>query len=338
MWLPFVSLVTARLWPRAKTPGLDRFLIGFGLWVLLQAAAVAYSRGAGGTGPDQRHIDILSPSVLVNGVSALVVYRLARLRWPTWACRLCLAGAVGWFAVSAWGLFRLADFKMRITSPGFGGECAGWERNVRDFVVSRGKESLDGKAIPFPEWGRNLLITYLENPYLRTILPAEVRESVQLDFSRTLPGGLEPLPRPADGWWSSFAPRSVPGSVNVESAPVRTRFPFLRFEIAGNPEMGGNRLEVMSPDGPARPVSASPAADARGKRKVTVRSPGDVVVVRARTPGFGPVNWFAFTEPVEVGWISYLATRLAGLGPLLLAAGIALMAFLLLDARGRCGT
>jgi hypothetical protein len=329
MWLPFATLLAARLWPRAETPALDRFLIGVGLWGLLQAAAVAYSRGAGGAGPDQRHLDLLTPSILVNGVSALVVQRLARLRFRKWVSRISLAGVVGWFAVSAWGLFRLADVAIRVASPGLGAWCAERERNVRDYVVSRGAESLDDKTIPFPDWGRSLLTGYLEDPYLRTILPAEIRERVRLEFSRTIPGGLETLPRPVDGWWSSYSARRVPGSVDLESAPARIRLPFLRFGVAGNLDGKWNRLEVSAPGGSNQTVMTR-RGKGGGKSAVTVRSPGVVVVVRARAPRLGPDDWFAFTEPVEIGWVSWLASRLAGMGTLLLEASVALLAALLL--------
>ena len=338
LWLPFVALLAMQLRRPASGTALECFLLGLGVWVLLQAAAVAYSRGALGGGPDRRHLDVLLPGLLVNGVSA--VHLFWTLRATPWRRRLALTG---WSLCAAWVLLLQGIDVYRDVSPAHRDWAGALERDLRAFVVSRGAVSLDGKEIPFPEAGRKAFIGTLTEPRLRQLFPAELREPLHLrpsapdlagfDVGRRLPDPSMVTPLL---WWSSFASEPAPGPILVESVSLTSRFPLLRFGLAGHPSDAGNFLEVVAVRGASRVSVLSPEVFGESPRDVTVLTPSETFVVRAGARGRGPRGWFCFTEPTEVGRLSWLASRATESGPAVVAVGLALaLALVVLEGRQR---
>jgi hypothetical protein len=68
-----LAAVAVRWW-KEPTP-LSTFAVTLGLWVCLQAAAVAFMRGGEGRMPDWRHMDILALIAVVDAVAFAVLFR-----------------------------------------------------------------------------------------------------------------------------------------------------------------------------------------------------------------------------------------------------------------------
>ena len=339
IWLPLLLVLRERLRRGAERPGLGLLVVGLGVWLALQAAAVSYSRGANGGGPDRRHLDVLFPALFVNGVGVALLFENGRRRaGAPWRCRIALSA---WALCAAWVAVRQGVDVLRDVSPAQRDWFAERERNLRAFVVTGGEVSLEGKEIPFPEWGRNLLAGYLTEPRLRRLLPAELREPLTLVPSAPSPAFdvRRGLPDPALitslRWWTSFAPEPQPGPIRFESAPLTARLPFLRFDLAGHPGENGNTLEVVAASGRCAAVF-SPKVFGEVPRSADVRAPSGPFLVRADSPGRGPRGWFAFSDPVEVGRLSRMASVAASNGVLVAAAGV-ILALALLGLEWRRG-
>ena len=81
-----------------------RLPLGFGVWVLLQAAAISYARGAGGIAPTSRYLDLLAPGLLVEVTCLALGIGLVAAQTPrrwvkgaaaAWMTLVVVGGAVG---------------------------------------------------------------------------------------------------------------------------------------------------------------------------------------------------------------------------------------------------
>jgi hypothetical protein len=106
-WLPVGALVAAAARRRAKTTELERLVVGLSLWVVLQAAGLAYGRGAGAAPPVTRYLDMLSLGLLAN-VMALVALR-DRSFPGTLGRRVAHGLLVCWLLFAAVGVDRLTS-------------------------------------------------------------------------------------------------------------------------------------------------------------------------------------------------------------------------------------
>lgn len=76
LWSPFAILnYRICISRKEKLSRYPFFIIGLGLWTLLQCIAVAYARGFEGSGPASRYMDLLSMILAVNILSAHYLYR-----------------------------------------------------------------------------------------------------------------------------------------------------------------------------------------------------------------------------------------------------------------------
>lgn len=182
LWAPWLALVGSVLIFRRRVPPpwrwSDTVVAGLGAWVLLQAAAVAYSRGAGMEQLGSRYGELVALGLVVN---AYGVWRLAVLPdvTRTWRALACLVAAVfTWQAIQGlrdqtglarpWLEQRAALYRIQID-------------HVRAFIDSGRVEALLDQPhlhIPFPDARR--LAAMLSHPTLRDMLPAVVQPRRQL--------------------------------------------------------------------------------------------------------------------------------------------------------------
>jgi hypothetical protein len=301
---------------RAKTTELERLVVGLSLWVVLQAAGLAYGRGAGATPPVTRYLDILSLGLLAN-VMALVALR-DRSFPGTLGRRLAHGVLVCWLLFAAVGVDRLTSQSL-VTLGAWRQYFAAHAFNVRrllntddvaEFTLMRPLVDL-----PYPD--PNRLATLLQDPFIRGILPAAIRLPLRVEpriitndtFVRESPyAGDMPRDPLARAWWS-LPDQGRKAKGHFESAPmacqVRRR---LKFEVAGYLGWEGQYLAVRNLR-TGRDVPVMPA-------RVAQESWAEVVVPCPRDP-FAIVgiddtdsSWFAFREPVEIGWPSVAAEAL----------------------------
>ncbi len=330
MWLPTGVLLILMTLRRSKTTVLERFIIGLGFWVALQAGAIAYGRGAGAPVPAARYQDFLSLGFVANAVAAAV--SLDRMGSGTMARRVAMTALVCWLLVPIVGLQRLVA-ETQATVGVWRQYWSAQASNVRRFVITGDLTEFTSKRpveqLPYPD--AQALAAMLQEPYIRRILPAAVREPVRVE-PRTVtndafvPDGSYPMtPRdPISRSWGSYTNQGALARGRFESLPIEScQFgSSLQFHVAGS---SGLRRQYLA------------AKDLQSGREQKVE-PGKLAgegwvsaVVACPTGPYAIVavdetldDWLSFREPVEVGRASPMVEWLIALSPKLIVIGLAL--------------
>jgi hypothetical protein len=316
-------------------------LVGLGVWTVLEAAAIAYSRGAGGILPTSRYMDTLSLALVVNG-AALLALATSRQRW---VARVGNAVFVVWLVAQALGL----DGLTRTELEAGGAETRkawheAYERNLRAFVHDDDLTALLSKSaqteIPF--WSTPMLANaWLRHPWIRQILPASIRGPLAVmsdgDNDAFVVNGYYPT-TPADPVrpaWGSYGLRANETTGTFTSRPLACPHNlWIDFEVAGY--LGSDGLALaLQPDAQrvATPIRPSALAHERWL-PASVRCPGVPFRIVARDDN--RELWFAFREPVEIGAWSAAAGWLARRHRWIILCGL-LLAALALRRQPRAG-
>ena len=78
LWVPLIVVAGLVLVRRLRSTPLEQMSLALGAWVVIQAAALAYSRGVNGTAPASRYLDMLCFGFVVNTIA--LVWRSLALR------------------------------------------------------------------------------------------------------------------------------------------------------------------------------------------------------------------------------------------------------------------
>ncbi len=328
LWLPLIAVVVFALTRRLRTTPLEQFSLALGAWVVIQCAALAYSRGVGGTAPASRYLDMLSFGFVVNSLAFLALSDARPGRG--WRRALGVA-TVAWLAIGAYGI---ADLSRAVLAKD-GRERSIWMqeyvRNVRQFIMTGDVARLVEKRGPYelPYHTPWMLAAWLEHPDVRHILPATVREPIALqarvDGSETFVRTTTPKdPLPV---WDSYGTARAKARGRFESEPTRCdEFGRLRFEVAGAARDARMYLAVKDVNGRETPVRPG-LGTGSGWVGVSVPCPADPFTVVAVDDS--PTSWFAFRQPATIGWMSAAAESmierwriLAALAVLVAAAAV----------------
>lgn len=299
-------------------------ILALGLWVLVQLAATGYARGAGADYPASRYMDTLTFGAAVNALALGWLLSADAGKTSVRFGRHALAGA--WVLTLGFGLYNLLAHTVRWELADAKKYYLNAESNMRRYLASNDPKELARPEIPFPS--AQGLIERLAHPSLRQLMPIPLRpplplapadqatgfleNDARLDDSDTPPRrGLSPATAPLDALitWGSFGPDGPAGQGAWQSQPLTSRFPWLKFETAG---------DVGPPHN--QPVSLALHDAATGEKLVDVfptRRPLDtwraayvrtpkkpfIVVATDRSTG----GWVAFSGPVEMGAASYWA-------------------------------
>jgi len=181
--------------------------------------------------------------------------------------------------------------------------------------------------VPYP--GAQRLADFLQEPYIRRILPASVRSSLRVEAQTVTGDAFVPegfyaiIPRdPLQRSWGSLSAVGNPAKGRFASQPLTCRAGFLKFELAGYVGQTNQRLALKDLSS-AREFSVS-ASHLPRERWVDafVRCPdGPFEIVGVDED---PATWFAFREPVEMGPGSLVAESLITNSSGLLAAALML--------------
>ncbi|HVW21330.1 MAG TPA: hypothetical protein VHC86_08950 [Opitutaceae bacterium] len=349
LWLPWLLLFARTLW-RSEDGARGRaqwVLAALGGWVLLQVAATAYARGAGGDPPASRYVDTLVFGAVVNAVSAAWLIGAFERRRKVAAACLGLAWAAA-FGVGADGELSR---NFHIEFPAVRAYYANCVRSVRNYLATGDENYLQPGSIPYPS--ADLLIDRLNIDGIRAWLPAGVRPPLALasapgstgfwfhgtippQASTFLPPDLRrgPAAAPAApvlenarvrGSYGPFGP--APGSWT--SQPARAARGWLEFETSGEIGPPGTRLELRDASDQRVLAEVRPSREpGESWRVARVPAPRGPFVVAASADGSG--RWLAFGDPVEMAPLSYLAwwagKKGLGLAWIAGAAGLLLLA------------
>lgn len=302
------------------------FLIATAIWVYLNAAAMAYGRGAGGEGPASRFMDTLYLSPILNFAAFLYLGTPFR-------SRRAQAGLWGWGAVLLTGMVVALGTDTLHVIPEVAQGHRLRETNTRQFLSDFDRKrmaELHFSLLPF--YPADRLADLLENENLRALLPTPLRRSLPASqtnnwFFSANGGSFATPARPFEKVWGSFGPGGPAGTgqLALDYEPPR-KGGYLEIPVAGSPGEPGVTLRMETAGN--RPLAnLAPRRDPGDSwRSVYVRNPREPFRIVAEDSS--PSHWVAFAEPKEVGpatlltrfvlrgWFVFLGT---GIGLLLLA-------------------
>lgn len=300
---------------RKTTSPHDAVLLGLFAWIILQCAATAYARG-GGPILSARYFDLLSVNVALGFVFLVRCCDGRPRRLLTAAWMLAMAAGL---------LFECRRQWQDFIGPGIPRHLQ-QEANVRAYLLTHDDNHLLNKPwdeIPYPDG--QALLDRLASPAIQAAMPPIVRCAVAITtpedhLPSAVPADLSvPLAPLALSTW-----RAPAGKLSWRS-PIQSpaTLPVLRFRIAGDLGTPGHALHlvVKSAAGSIEVIPDSPPAD--GWIIVTVFRPAGPWWIEAEDAD--PAGWFAFTEPVEVGRLSWFVEKLLKLHFAVLLAGLVLL-------------
>ncbi len=325
VWLPFFIMIREQF--RVKgTSQLTQFLLALGIWALLHAAAIAWSRGFSFA---PRYKDIMIVGVLVN---LIITFYLLGAHW-TFLRRFSTYRGTIWMGaailVSCTGMSVRHLNTSDISTAGFRDIQ---EVNTARYLLTGDPSSLVDQPpfhIPYPSAER--LIAVLADPDLRRVLPASIRAPLDVEPAESTgfsPGAIPPeLP--------TLPHRSVLGSWSADKArrrseylsnPISSSFQWLVFDIAGGGE--GTSLEILPIEGTAIPINLG--GQGSGWERVVVEAPRGPFRLHA-SDGSGHDGWLAFSLPRELAGGGYYIRRILSGNLFVLAFGmISLLAGLII--------
>ena len=326
--LPAAAFVR-RCWRTRSLDPDDDLLLALLVWLVLQMAAAAYARGDAGV-LTSRYLDFLTISLVAGFICVAREFpaRIAPYLAGIWLCAM----GVGL------GLETKTQWDKQIV-PGEARRRHG-EENVKAYLFSGDASHLMNKPfgeIPYPNG--EILRSRLEPEAIRRVMPPSVRtgEPILANEHRhsALPSGLgvpESM-RVLSTWSAGSEGRTFTWRSPMQSPAA---LPILRFRILGDlgPAHPSLRLVVKSEAGE---VAVKPDAAPGGRWKsVNVFRPSGAWWIEATDSD--PDGWFAFTEPVQVGRLGWLAGKLLKfhLAAIVLGA-VALIAGGALARRNRAG-
>ncbi len=312
--LPPAALALAYFRRRIDGP-IALTLLGASTWFCLQAAAIAYARGAETHGYASRYCDTLSVGVLT---SLLALTYLAATAPTAGARRFWIALVAVFAGTSLWGLSREAATTQTNTLNLMPGINAARIACVRDYLTSPTPEFFKKSPwdeLPYPSAER--LAELLDNGVFKKVLPESVRSplSITADGGETrgfnpannnLPTGLSP---PGMAAWISVAGTEA----RFVSLPFHVDHSRLSIFVAGEGP-GSGQLNLLDANNQKVEPLGTPELLPRWKRLNYNVAPGQYRLAVTHA-GAG---WLAFTVPKTNSRLSVLALKVVQLGPWLL--------------------
>ena len=306
-------------------------LIGVSAWVILQAAAMAYLRGGGAVPPPvSRYMDILALGGLANFLAVLILLR--ELPNGTDARQVGIVLATCWITGLVAGSFLISQHELTFRGLRMGSLYPA-EETVRAYVATGDRRYLDGDPtmIPYPDASR--LAMLLDDPTIRSILPAVVRLPLRLEKARDtgnafVPDGYAPaVQNPSyERGWGSYSAQVAAARGSMESQSITTRLHYLQFEITGYMRKGLSLFLHSEQTGKKARVSPTKRED-KYWRLAYVAVPDENIRILADDDN--AEEWFGFREPRELARFSYYADVLTRRGKTICYGGGVLLLGLL---------
>jgi hypothetical protein len=307
--------------PRFRTRAEMLFVIG--VWVIVQAAAIAYARGENGHIPiASRYMDVLGLGALVNALC--VVLLIDSVRSAKWYAARRVVGAI-WIAATVGGAIHLSADDLSSSGKE---ALLPMEDNVRGYVATHDPNYLIGDH---PYSDANRLANLLDDPTIRKILPTIVRPALPLEFYRSTGDAFVANGYPAqlttppyERAWGSYSQSVREARGTMESKSFHAELPYLQFEVAGSLARGLSLSLRDDETGNEERVNSKARAN-ENWRSAIVPLPGSHVHIIANDDH--EKKWFAFREPRELGRFGYYAQWAVSNGRNLLIFGLAISLF-----------
>jgi hypothetical protein len=325
--LPLLWLAMVYLKSRKRDLSAEKMILGMSVWVCLQAMATAYARGLGGAAPASRYMDSSSLIMIVNWLSFTCLLS-CHLR-PSWFRIFAALVAVVWAADCLLGLWQLNLSVWNESIPERRCDQRVWLKTARAFLATDDPRVFDRKRPSERLHPRPQSLAYLlRQPQIRQLLPACVRQPLQVIPANLRAATFVPLSDAATDWdtptgpgWIS-PPRTNATGGHFESLPLGpSSLPYLEFPVAGDFSAPGVSLGLLDlATGRTIPIRPSQTATEPWQTVSVKSSVGKFQIVASNT---NPAVWFAFKEPREVGRLSEWAVQILAAWRLFLLSGLA---------------
>jgi hypothetical protein len=331
-----VSDLTRRRAQESPTNPLVWLLFAIGLWVILQAAAAAYSRAGSGSVPvASRYLDILGLGVVVNIVSLCLL--LAKARTTPYAWTTTVAGSIWFVAILTCAI--TASYREIHGQYGRQDYLRSAEKAVRGYLATKERRFIEGEPHPVPYPDVAGVVTFLDDKTIQTLLPAGARLPLHLEKSAgsdttfSQPGcapGIEVSL--VEKSWGSYSAEGDTARGSMTTEVFRPRLPYLQLNVAGGLDQERSLLiEANGPTSPIKWLEHYPRREAHPQWRVAyARIPGPIVRIAARDDS--RTSWFAFREPREMGALSYYCYRFVESGKIICLCGIGFFTLFFLGA------
>ena len=328
LWAPWVVLTARWLWQsvplRRSTMGHDSddrladYIVAGGIWVLVQVAAVTYSRAGGGGLPAPRYGDLMALGLAFNAFALAVLARktlpqspsaeksVSQVNATNRAGRIGIrAGVVVWSAGLIVAMAFSTVHAIDVPLPKKKREVTAYERNTHAFVLTDNFAILQAgqKAdeLPFPliDWFARML----RNPVIRNILPVSIASPIAIP-------GLDTHNAPSVGLpvLDARATRTTTEGTEWTSPPLQAARGWWKIETAGAVGEPGATLELESASDHrvlAHIVPSKPAG--MSWRAAYVPAPREPAVIHVRV--VPPARFVAFSEPIRMSSLSFWTWR-----------------------------
>ena len=338
MYLP-TGLLAARYFGKhtaALGDGWERqteAVLSISAWVILQAAAMAYFRGGGTVPPPpSRYMDILALGGLANFFAVHLLMK--ELPNGTRGRPLCTVLAACWIIGLAAGSIHLSQCELASRPMRTQGLFA-IEETVRAYVATGDRKYLEDNPpprIPYPKVAR--LAMLLDDPTIRSILPAVIRAPLRVEKAADTGGAFVPNGYAQPGndpsyerGWGSYSGQGVAATGSMQSQGIIAGLRYLQFEITGYLRTGLSLVLQSEKTGTKTRVIPTDRQDEHWRLAYVAVPDGSV---RILAEDDNAQEWFGFREPRELARFSHYADMLARRGQFICYGGAMLWIGLLL--------
>lgn len=309
-WLPFLAFLTAFVAKFTGSGRTERLAVGLGLWVLLQSAAMAYSRAA--IVYSARYFDVFGYGLIVNFLCILLLFQLIR---PSWKYAVIIPFVLVWLGVNGTNLYNLS-FNGGLYNRKFFYDVQ--VANTGAYIATDDPGFLipkrDKKELPYPN--TELLGNWLKDRSISSVLPASVRRSLEIKPVRSgLNRGVNTLDilkspiHPGQYAWTAFA--NPQGNSFEAIAQKSAKLPFVRFFIIGDID----KIVIKDANNRTHRLNTLPVVGFSGSlgewQPVYAYCPGAEFRISGVTTAKTSVS---FSEPTEMGRLSLWGLYAASAG------------------------
>lgn len=331
MYLPLLILTGKIIWLKQKPNNPELFLLGLGIWVILQVLSLSYGRG-NTSGIPSRYMDVLSFGTLVNFWAILILYRDEYFKN---LASLVYSFSYIWKGLWIFGMtVMLTQFTILPLLQFFASENPNYLRKVRELIITQDKNNFRTSQIIPSEWG--IAADIILNPKLQVILPASLRiekhlsiKPEQLNGTAFTVNGIVPtvgkyLGEDVIGSYHPQQGVTATGTLVTETIVIAQTY--MEIPISGYLGIEGTQLAILVTG--QQPMIIKPVS-LIGNSWSSIRVAVPSEPFRLQATDLRPDAWFAFAIPKGIGRLSFAVEQLLSVSLLILIISIAGLLYML---------
>lgn len=184
LWLPWCILLGRTLGRRGLEPAAP-FALGLGLWVLLQAGALAWARAGLSGLVSSRYTEFLGWGFVANAAAIAILFRgpgaAGRARLASWTVMAVWLAGVG--GCEVWRSHTI----YRPYYDSFRGQTLEHEQRLGTFMRTGDAGVIEGARFPqIPHYSPELIVSLLGDPQVQELLPGPLRRDLVRDHAPSL--------------------------------------------------------------------------------------------------------------------------------------------------------